>query len=142
MALGVYAIFKSYQIKKSTPGLSEIAHENRMVFPPGSKLIHSYMESWGDYWFAAVVEIDPQDVKPFINSLPSDLYHKPVISRNDRLGISNSMSGINEKLEWWNPDKAEKFIAVDTGDSFSSLKLLFNLDNPSRTVVYIYSIGD
>ncbi|MHB1002126.1 MAG: hypothetical protein ACYC27_23035 [Armatimonadota bacterium] len=136
-ALIFYAGNKAFEPKKTTPDLYEITRTTSLVFPVGSKVIHSYKEGWKDYELAAVVEMNPQDVKFFINSLPSNPDSKPEISRSDRLGITRSISRFTEELEWWNPDKAKKFTAIYTTDG-RYLHVILDQDDPSRTVAYIY----
>lgn len=136
----VYAGNKVFETKKSTPNLYRITRNTSIHFPAGSKLIHSYMEGWQDFELAAVVEMKPQDVKAFINSLPSDSYTKWHISRSDRLGVTKSMSRFTMERNWWNPDRVMKFIAVDTDYSDDHIYMLLDQDDPITTRVYLYWI--
>lgn len=139
----VHGTLHVFDTRKGTPTLEKIASHIGVDLPPGTRLIKGYYEGWQEYEYFAILEFDAKYTQAFVKSIPakSDIGTETIISRTDRLGLSNTGSPVDRTKNpaWWNPDSVHKFIAVYYGAPTCPAYLLISLDDPTRTRVYVYT---
>lgn len=127
------------------PGLAQISAHTSLQFPPNARLVGSSFSTWLDYSLNATIELAHADVESFLASVPRPYE----VSKEDRYFLSLDFEEPWRMPSWWNPDAAQKFIAVkyewmspdgsrnERGIWDETLELLIDLDHPKRAVLYI-----
>ena len=117
------------------PNANTIAGSMLAYFPPGVKVVRSeqHVRSNGSITWA-VLEIDRKSLDPFIKGMPENKQ----VSEESRLGVDRSNLPLSNAPDWWKPDEAKKFIAIDTSENTQfSQGLLIDLDGDKMLTIYV-----
>lgn len=135
----------AFEGRKGTPSLEKLESLSGIKFPRGTRLSKGYYEGFLDPQYLAVLDFDARDTESFIKSIPREKnkYGETLVSRTDRLSITNGWPDINrdKSHSWWDPDSVHKFVAVDIQrDGSPHVYLLISLDDATRTRMYLYIV--